>query len=75
MVPFSGHSIYQAERAQSEREQRLADARAGEFAADLSRFCALLVRPAHALRGLSRLIFREIASMKRSSRALSAPER
>jgi hypothetical protein len=52
MTPFNGYTIYQAERAQTERERRMADARAGELAADFSRLRTLLARPAQALRAL-----------------------
>jgi hypothetical protein len=52
MIPFNAYAIYRSERAVSEREQRLADARAGELAADFSRLRALLARPVHVLQDL-----------------------
>jgi hypothetical protein len=53
MTPFNGYTIFQAERPQTEGERRMADARAGELAADFSRLRALLARPAQTLRGLA----------------------
>ena len=61
MIPFNGYSIYQAERAQSERERRLADAQAGELAADLSRLRHLLGRPGRALRDLTHSMSRALS--------------
>jgi hypothetical protein len=50
MVPFNGYRIYQVQRALSDREQRLADARAGELAAGFSQLRSLLAQPLRTLR-------------------------
>jgi hypothetical protein len=74
MNPFSVYTIYQAERAQSERERRQADVRAGELAADFSRVGTSLARPAHALRDRIRRIFAEVP-ISHVRRGLSATDR
>ncbi len=69
MAPFSGYSIYQVERTKSERERRLADARAGELAADLSRLRQLLGRPRRALRDLTNSLSRAVGRRSNPHRA------
>jgi hypothetical protein len=74
MNQFNGYATYQAERALSERERRMADVRRGELAADLSRLWVVLARPARALRNRKRPVLAEVVWIKHVSRAQSTPE-
>ncbi|HXW79521.1 MAG TPA: hypothetical protein VEJ84_08480 [Acidimicrobiales bacterium] len=72
MTPFTAYTTYRAERAQSDRERRLADARAGELAADFSRARSLLARPVRKLRCL-KAFFPKSGAGTCSPGPLSAP--